>query len=88
MKTANGIKKLPINFDTDFEIQHLHDNSKMEEELNSDSENHSDTTESEADLEAFVMISNKLNQTADSKLSEDSITDLFKLDSLQAARES
>ena len=38
MKTANGLKNLPINFDTDFEIQHPHDNSKMEEE--SDVEDH------------------------------------------------
>src|SRR5437762_3011040 len=72
MKTANGIKKLPINFDIDFNIQHLYDNSKMEEDSHSEAEEHSDTTESEgnkseADLEEFVMIFNELKQTSDNE---------------------
>ena len=70
MKIANGTKKLPINFDTDFEIQPLNDNSKMEEGSDFEAEEHSDTTESEGnesegneseqDLEVFMMISNEL----------------------------
>jgi len=73
MKTANGIKKLPINFDTDFEIQPLNDNSKMEEGSDSEAEEHSDTTESEGneseqDLEVFMMISNELKQISNNEL--------------------
>ena len=73
MKTANGIKKLPINFDTDFVIQPLGDNSKMEEGSDFEAEEHSDTTESEGneseqDLEVFMMISNELKQISDNAL--------------------
>ena len=73
MKTANGMKELPVNFDTDFEIQSLDDNSKMEEESHSEAEEHSDTTESEGneseqDLEVFMMISNELKQISDNEL--------------------
>ena len=73
MKTANGMKELPVNFDTDFEIQSLDDNSKMEEESHSEAEEHSDTIESEGnkfeqDLEVFMMISNELKQISDNEL--------------------
>ena len=72
MKTANGTKKLPINFDTDFEIQPLGDNFKMEKELDSKTEEHSDTTESEGneseqDLAVFMIISNELNKISDNR---------------------
>ena len=65
MRTTDGIKKLPINFDTDFKIQSLNDNFKMEKELDSKYKEQSDTTESEGNaskenLEVFMMISNEL----------------------------
>jgi len=45
MKTPDGIKRLPINFDTNYAIQDY----QMEEESNPETEEDSDTTESECD---------------------------------------
>jgi RNase H-like domain found in reverse transcriptase/Reverse transcriptase (RNA-dependent DNA polymerase)/Integrase zinc binding domain/Integrase core domain/gag-polyprotein putative aspartyl protease/Retrotransposon gag protein len=71
IKTKSGIRNLPINFDTDFRIQPL-DDSKMEEESNSELEEYSNTTESEEDesdnLEVFMMISNELKENSDNEL--------------------